>query len=218
MGGSSRHHHQAPALNSQGLLLWSLNVNAALDHRLAADGKGLIVADRKRVDWEAVERDYRTGSLSLRELGVKHGVDNAAIARKKKKEGWTQDLTSAVRQATNAALIQEIVSTAVSEGQQSVSTAVMAAAEVNRQVIVGHRKALQQLESDALSARARLLALAEGAADVREAAAVVTALEASGRTLKLVIEGQRKAFGLDDEDEKGDKGAVTVNVVRFSDA
>lgn len=170
----------------------------------------------KRVDWEAVERDYRTGSLSLRELGLKHNVDHAAIARKKTKEGWTQDLSAAVRQATNAALIQEIVNTAVNDGQQSVTTVVLAAAEVNRQVITGHRKALQQLESDALSARARLLALAEGAADVREAAAVVSALEASGRTLKLVIEGQRKAFGLDD-DEKSDKGAVTVNVVKFSD-
>lgn len=172
----------------------------------------------KRVDWEAVERDYRTGSMSLRELGLKHNVDNAAIARKKKKEGWTQDLSAAVRQATNAALIQEIVSTAVSEGQQSVSTAVFAAAEVNRQVIVGHRAALQRLKQDSLFARERLLALAESAADVREAATVVSALEASGRTLKMVIEAERKAFNLDDDDEKGDKGAVTVNITRFSDA
>ena len=102
-------------------------------------------AKRKKVDWPAVERDYRTGKFTLRELEAKHGVDNAQIARRKKAEGWTQDLSDAVRAATNAQLMSAIVSTEVSNAQQNVSTTIMAAAEVNTQIILGHRRGLSRI-------------------------------------------------------------------------
>lgn len=102
-------------------------------------------AKRKKVDWPAVERDYRTGKFTLRELEAKHGVDNAQIARRKKAEGWTQDLSDAVRAATNAQLMSALVSTEVSNAQQNVSTTIMAAAEVNTQIILGHRKGLNRI-------------------------------------------------------------------------
>ena len=31
---------------------------------------------RRRIDWEAVERDYRAGKLTLREMADKHGCTN----------------------------------------------------------------------------------------------------------------------------------------------
>jgi len=102
-------------------------------------------AKRKKVDWPAVERDYRTGKFTLRELEAKHGVDNAQIARRKKAEGWSQDLSEAVRVATNARLMSAIVSKEVSAAQQSVSTAILEAAEVNTQVILAHRHGLQRI-------------------------------------------------------------------------
>jgi hypothetical protein len=100
---------------------------------------------RKRVDWHAIERDYRTGKFTLRELEAKHDVDNAQIARNKKKHGWTQDLSTAVRQATSAILMAEIVSKEVSSAQQSVSNTVLAAAEMNAQVILRHRFGLNRI-------------------------------------------------------------------------
>jgi len=36
---------------------------------------------RRRIDWEAIERDYRTDKFTLRELEAKHGTNNATIAR-----------------------------------------------------------------------------------------------------------------------------------------
>jgi len=57
----------------------------------------LPVADRRRenvprlsIDWEAVERDYRAGTLSLRELSRKHGCSHSAIANRAGREGWTR--------------------------------------------------------------------------------------------------------------------------------
>jgi hypothetical protein len=91
------------------------------------------------VDWDAVERDYRTGRFTLRELEAKHGAKNSTIARRAAREDWKKDLTAAVRQATNAGLIQAIVTEKCSTAQQNAAGAVLAAAEVNKQVILGHR-------------------------------------------------------------------------------
>ena len=93
----------------------------------------------RRNDWEAVERDYRTGQFSLRELETKHGAAYADIARRATKEGWTKDLAVAVRQATSAALIQQVTTDLTTKSQQTTTTVVMAAAELNKQVILGQR-------------------------------------------------------------------------------
>jgi len=112
---------------------------AAESRKSAAPGK------RRKVDWEAVERDYRASQLTLRELGEKHGCAHPAIARKAKAEGWQRDLTDAVKQATSSKLIQAAVTSAVTNKHQAVTNAVLVAAEVNTQVILGHRKGLNRI-------------------------------------------------------------------------
>ena len=99
----------------------------------------------KRADWDAIERDYRTAKFTLRELEAKHGVFNTSIARKAKSAGWTQDLSIAIKQATNIQLTQESVSKIVSTGLQDVSNTVLAAAEVNTRVIMNHRHGLSDI-------------------------------------------------------------------------
>ena len=100
---------------------------------------------KRRADWDAIERDYRTGKFTLRELEEKHGAFNSSIARKAKKDGWTQDLSVAIKQATNAKLAEALVSDIASEGAQNASMTVLVAAEVNKQVILAHRHGLQAL-------------------------------------------------------------------------
>jgi hypothetical protein len=43
------------------------------------------------VDWSAVEPDYRSGSLSLRDMALKHGCSHSAIANFAGKHGWKRD-------------------------------------------------------------------------------------------------------------------------------
>lgn len=104
-----------------------------------------VAPKRVKTDWEAVERDYRTGKYTLRELQTKHGADNGLIARKAKKAGWTQDLAIAIKQATNAKLAEQLVSTEVSNSQQKVSSTIEAAATMGANVILGHRTGLKRL-------------------------------------------------------------------------
>lgn len=178
---------------------------------------------KRRTDWDAVERDYRTGQFTLRELEAKHGADNGLISRKAKKDGWSQDLSRAIKAATNAKLVEELVSKEISDSQQKVSSTVLAAAEVNKDVILGHRKdirmlariaadlteELRQLGKTDLSSIAEMLMddslTQEQVAELRGAVSAVVKLptrslvaQRLSATWGRVIALERQAFGLDD--------------------
>ncbi|WP_232374385.1 hypothetical protein [Kosakonia cowanii] len=59
-------------------------------------------------DWEAIESAYRAGSLSVRAIGEKHGVNHATILKRANKEGWQRDLTEKVRTATKAKVTKSV--------------------------------------------------------------------------------------------------------------
>lgn len=47
--------------------------------------------DKKAVDWAEIERDYRTGTTSVRELARWYGITEGAIRKKAKAGGWTRE-------------------------------------------------------------------------------------------------------------------------------
>lgn len=101
----------------------------------------------RNTDWDAVERDFRTGKFTSRELGAKYGVSHVAVTKRAKAKGWAQDLTEHIRQATNAKLTAALVTNEVNGSFQKVTNVVAAAVEVNAQVILGHRTGLKRITS-----------------------------------------------------------------------
>lgn len=59
------------------------------------------------IDWEIVEREYRAGVLSVRQIAEAAGADPRSVRRKAKQENWTRDLTDRVRSAAEALLSVE---------------------------------------------------------------------------------------------------------------
>lgn len=125
-----------------------------------APRRAIATHKKPGTDWEAVERDYRTTNLTLRELGRLHHVSHAAISKKAEKLGWARDLTHAVKQATDSKLIDAAVKAAVTTtvnnavtnavaqsaaAAKSNTVAVMVVAELNKNVIIGHRTGLNKL-------------------------------------------------------------------------
>lgn len=60
----------------------------------------------KQPDWEAIERAYRAGSLSVRAIAERHNISDTAIRSKAEKNGWARDLTDQVRQAAKSKLVR----------------------------------------------------------------------------------------------------------------
>lgn len=172
------------------------------------------VAKKVKADWQAIERDYRTGQFTLRELETKHGAFNSSIARKAKNEGWTQDLSVAIQQATNAKLAADLVSSVVSGSAQAVSNTVQAAAEVNKNVILGHRTGLAELTTVKRILLTQIQQAAENMVDLAEVIEMVRSPDDNG--IDRANDALRKAMGrsalvddlkkLADVDEKVRKG------------
>ena len=207
-------------------------------------------------DWEAVERDYRTTNLTMRELGRLHSVSHAAISKKAEKLNWARDLTKAVKQATESKLINAAVKTAVTttvtnavttavaqsaEVAKTTTEAVMAVAELNKDVILGHRKDIRKVRNLAMTMADELeqvtlnqdkladffevmtedmddAALASARRtfqDLVKLPSRIAGAKALSETLTKLQALERTAFSLDDDGQKeGDKAAVT----RMTDA
>ena len=160
------------------------------------------VADEKRrkTDWDAIERDYRTDHFTLRQLESKHGISYAQISRKAKAQGWKKDLRKKIKDATDEALLQE----SVTNEQKSVTATVAVAVETNLQVIRSHKSLLGDLAEDMRSARRKLNERGSEVTDIREAATYVQAVGHLAGATKTLIEQERKAFGLDDREADSD--------------
>ncbi|MBS9443014.1 terminase small subunit [Photorhabdus heterorhabditis] len=51
----------------------------------------------KNTDWEGIERDYRSGFLSIREIAKQHGISDAAIRKRTKTEGWVRTIVESTQ-------------------------------------------------------------------------------------------------------------------------
>jgi hypothetical protein len=96
------------------------------------------VASQKRhtADWEAIEREYRAGQLSVREISRQHEVSHVAIAKRAKAEGWVRSLAQRVREEVTSRLVTSEVTSG--NAKEAVETAVVRGVEVIRQ----HRHAI----------------------------------------------------------------------------
>lgn len=65
----------------------------------------------KAPDWEAIERDYRAGVLTLRAIAAAHGITEGAIRKRAKRDGWSRDLSAKVQQAVRNELVRVPVRT-----------------------------------------------------------------------------------------------------------
>ena len=154
----------------------------------------------KQPDWEAIERAYRAGLLSVRAIGESHGVNHATILKRAKKEDWKRDLTDQVRAAT-----KQKVTTAVTtkSNQSKVVTDAEIIEEASDQaaaVILAHRSGLAQWRgiADKLS-----YVLSDMEVTPDNAGDFARSLNAGVDAQLKVIKGERQAYNLDTD--TGDK-------------
>ena len=120
---------------------------------------------KKPIDWEAIERDYRAGILSVREIGLANGCTHTAINKRAKAEGWARDLKAKIKAKAEALVSKREVSKEVSSK----------AAETERQIIDANAEAIVSIRmghrNDIRRSRAltnKLLEELEGLTDNRE--------------------------------------------------
>lgn len=99
------------------------------------------MAEKRVIDWEGVERDYRAGLLSLREISDKYKksgspVSHVSIKHKAEKEGWVRDTRAKIQQRA-----QELVNKAEANSLPNAEAALLSKATENQVVQVNAIKA-----------------------------------------------------------------------------
>ena len=196
---------------------------------------GIGAFTRRKTDWDAVERDYRTGKFTQRELANKYGVTHGAVGKQAREHGWKKDLTDEIRRATNAKLTEQLVSSEVAKGSQQVANTIAAAAEVNTRVILGHRAGLQAITNVKRTLLAQIEQAASLLPDLAEViemvrqpddngmdrandalrkamsrSALVDDLKKLADVDEKVRKGEREAFGLDDVGKPENEGLAAM--------
>ncbi|MFK3922142.1 hypothetical protein ACI2JC_21210 [Pseudomonas fulva] len=92
----------------------------------------------KQPDWEAIERAYRAGLLSIREIAAAHEVSHTAINKRAKRDGWHRDLKAKIKAKADALVSRREVSTEVSSKQAETEREII---ELNAEVIANIRMA-----------------------------------------------------------------------------
>lgn len=169
---------------------------------------------RRSVDWDACHRDYRTGKFTLRELAAKYGVTHGAVGKRARDQGWQRDLTEEIRQATNARLTQELVANEVNKSIQAVSSTISVAAELNAQVVIGHRKRISSQKTLVDDALDKVVSIADTVVDVKTANAYANAISVLINADSKLEERERRAYGLDDQE--GESAGSFEDVLRMA--
>ncbi len=101
---------------------------------------------RPPVDWEAIEREYRAGQLSLREIGRQFGVTEGAIRKKAKAGAWTRPIADKVRAAVREKLVRNDGTQNGTQAPRADDAEIIEVASARGfEVQLSHRRDLEQL-------------------------------------------------------------------------
>ena len=164
---------------------------------------------RAVVDWEAVEREYRAGVKTLRQIGDEYGCSHTAIKKRADAEQWGRDLSDRIKAKAAELVSRDEVSKEVSkEAKASERQIVDANAEMMANVIRSHHKSLGRLDGVIQLLFSRLEAELSGTDLFAQLGELMAAPDENG-TDKL-NELYRKVIGLPSHTDTAKKLAETL--------
>ena len=105
-------------------------------------------AKRPAVDWEAVEREYRAGLRSLRDIATEYGCTEGAIRKKAKAQEWERDISIKVAAKAEALVRkQEVRKEVRTEAAISEREQINASAQMMADKVIGQREDIKRARS-----------------------------------------------------------------------
>ncbi len=128
-----------------------------------------MTEEKKPIDWERIEYDYRAGILSVREISEARGVSHTAVNKKAKQLGWERDLKAKIKAKADALVSKAEVSKEVSSRRVATEKeTVDSNAKLLADVRMGHRKDISRFRSLANKMLDELEGVTDGQAEIKE--------------------------------------------------
>ena len=189
-----------------------------------------MAAEKKVIDWEKIELDYRSGVKSLREIATDHEISEGAIRKRAKRDDWSRDLSAKIKAKADDLVRKEQVRSEVrTQNTISEKETIDANANLVASVRLSQRKDIQRSRKIAMSLfdelemmvgqeNVKLLEMLgelmwspddKGNDKVNDLYMKIISMPGRVKsmkdlsdTLKTLIALERQAFGLDDENNK----------------
>ncbi|MEN6537372.1 MAG: hypothetical protein ABFD60_04245 [Bryobacteraceae bacterium] len=178
----------------------------------------------RQTDWERIRAEYETGTRSIRELAAIYGVSKDQIHRRKKAEGWVENLTARVKTHRNRGLA-ELDAKEYSEKEGGAThrdnkrdkerdrmrdTVAVSAAERQVEIVADHRKMLREMR-EVSREQIRLIRLwlhgneeerkqAASVLFVRRSDSLVSHMNSAMGIVSRIIASEREAYGLNERE------------------
>lgn len=166
------------------------------------------MGNRSGIDWAAIERDYRLGMFTLRELAAKHKLGHAAIGKRAARDGWVADQSDEVRRLTRVALIRDSTTKRDAERDAKETETVLADAVATNLVVVREHRGL--IAKGQKIVRSLMGELDGSEIGLKDKSVVVGNLAGAAKTL---IALERQAFNLDAATAPEGADVRTVEIV-----
>jgi hypothetical protein len=102
----------------------------------------------RTTDWEAIERDYRAGIKTLRQMADEYGVSHPAINKRAKRDDWSRDLATKIKERAESLVTKSLVTTEVTtETRVAEKQLIEANAQALVQVRLSHRRDIHRSRS-----------------------------------------------------------------------
>ncbi|AYO54404.1 hypothetical protein [Acinetobacter wuhouensis] len=188
------------------------------------------MTEKKVIDWEKIELEYRAGVKSLREIASEQGVSDTAIRKRAKRDDWVRDLSAKIKAKADDLVRKEQVRAEVRTANHiSEKETIDANANLTAGVRLSQRKDIQRSRKIAMSLFDELEQMVgEDQVDllirlgdlmykpddrgidklndiyqkIISMPGRVDSMKKLSDTLKTLIGLERQAFGLDDENNK----------------
>lgn len=173
---------------------------------------------RKTVDWEPIDKEVRANLLSIRELGRKYNITEAAIRMRMKRNGMVRDLLPEVQRRIK----EKLVRSDVRKDNANDAEIVEESADKGVGLIMLHRQDIQNLRNEEqkilseLSDNPTKLHICQYQGKVIETVVGIAvteraaALQALAQVQHKRIALERQAFSLDDN--KIQAGGFTITI------
>lgn len=146
------------------------------------------------IDWDAIEKQFRLGTKSNKQLADEFGVQPSSIGRRAEKYGWVVDKAEEVEAVRNSLLIQAASGNANPNATPS-ALEVQAAGVAQAGMITGHLASLAREDSIADKILVSIESALDATPGLSEIVEFVRKADPSGESLQSVGDMLRRAAG-----------------------
>ena len=189
-----------------------------------------MAAEKKVIDWEKIELDYRAGVKTLRQIADEHDISHVSINKRAKRDGWVRDLSAKIKAKADDLVTKSLVTNEVTNEKRLTEKQIIdEGATALTNIRLGQRKDIQRSRKIAMSLFDELEHQVgiENVENLEKLGELLRSDDDKGRdalndlymkiismpgrvksmkdlsdTLKTLIALERQAFGLDDENNK----------------